>query len=227
MATLEGKRRAPAAPVGDRLHRLHGRRQDDSSRARCRPGGDRGRRAAPEGELGMLIAGSSGVAASRVPRPGVRPVGQRCSRTPTGRDLARRRAVLERVRAASGRHVVVWLQVSAEEAWRRVEGSNRPLGWDHSRGAARRARAHLRRACRRDPPARTSGMVRRALPAAWPARASCGRGMAGRLASRGVPRLRRRRPAGGGLVAARGRRLRHRYDGLRPLRESVEPLRGG
>jgi shikimate kinase/3-dehydroquinate synthase len=34
------------------------------------------------------------------------------------------------VRGALGRHVVVWLQVSAEEAWRRVEGSERPLAQD-------------------------------------------------------------------------------------------------
>ncbi len=33
----------------------------------------------------------------------------------------------ERVRAALGRHVVVWLQVDAAEAWRRIARSNRPL----------------------------------------------------------------------------------------------------
>ncbi|HEU4943583.1 MAG TPA: shikimate kinase, partial [Solirubrobacterales bacterium] len=33
----------------------------------------------------------------------------------------------ERVREALGRHVVVWLQVDEEEAWRRIEGSDRPL----------------------------------------------------------------------------------------------------
>jgi shikimate kinase/3-dehydroquinate synthase len=33
----------------------------------------------------------------------------------------------ERVRAALGRHVVVWLQVEAEQAWQRIERSNRPL----------------------------------------------------------------------------------------------------
>jgi shikimate kinase/3-dehydroquinate synthase len=33
----------------------------------------------------------------------------------------------ERVRAALDRHVVVWLQVGAEEAWRRIERSDRPL----------------------------------------------------------------------------------------------------
>jgi len=33
----------------------------------------------------------------------------------------------ERVRAALGRHVVVWLQIDAAEAWRRIEGSDRPL----------------------------------------------------------------------------------------------------
>jgi len=33
----------------------------------------------------------------------------------------------ERVREALGRHVVVWLQVSAAEAWRRIERTDRPL----------------------------------------------------------------------------------------------------
>jgi shikimate kinase/3-dehydroquinate synthase len=33
----------------------------------------------------------------------------------------------ERVRAALDRHIVVWLQISAEEAWRRIAGSARPL----------------------------------------------------------------------------------------------------
>ena len=33
----------------------------------------------------------------------------------------------ERIRAALDRHVVVWLQIDAEEAWRRIEGSDRPL----------------------------------------------------------------------------------------------------
>jgi shikimate kinase/3-dehydroquinate synthase len=33
----------------------------------------------------------------------------------------------ERIRAALGRHVVVWLQVDANEAWRRIAHSDRPL----------------------------------------------------------------------------------------------------
>ena len=33
----------------------------------------------------------------------------------------------ERIREALGRHVVVWLQVDAEEAWRRIARSDRPL----------------------------------------------------------------------------------------------------
>ena len=33
----------------------------------------------------------------------------------------------ERIRAALGRHTVVWLQVDAAEAWRRIAHSNRPL----------------------------------------------------------------------------------------------------
>src|SRR5919112_2955127 len=33
----------------------------------------------------------------------------------------------ERVRAALGRHVVVWLEVDASDAWYRIENTNRPL----------------------------------------------------------------------------------------------------
>ncbi len=33
----------------------------------------------------------------------------------------------ERVRAALDRHIVVWLQLSAEQAWRRIANTNRPL----------------------------------------------------------------------------------------------------
>jgi shikimate kinase/3-dehydroquinate synthase len=33
----------------------------------------------------------------------------------------------ERIRAALGRHVVVWLEIDAPEAWRRIEGTERPL----------------------------------------------------------------------------------------------------
>jgi shikimate kinase / 3-dehydroquinate synthase len=36
----------------------------------------------------------------------------------------------ERVRAALDRHVVVWLQVGAEDAWARIAGSDRPLATD-------------------------------------------------------------------------------------------------
>lgn len=33
----------------------------------------------------------------------------------------------ERIRAALGRHIVVWLQIDPDEAWRRIEGTDRPL----------------------------------------------------------------------------------------------------
>jgi shikimate kinase/3-dehydroquinate synthase len=39
----------------------------------------------------------------------------------------------ERVRRALARHIVVWLQVSVDEAWRRVQGSDRPLASDRAR----------------------------------------------------------------------------------------------
>jgi shikimate kinase/3-dehydroquinate synthase len=33
----------------------------------------------------------------------------------------------ERIRAALGRHIVAWLEIDAETAWRRIEGTHRPL----------------------------------------------------------------------------------------------------
>jgi shikimate kinase/3-dehydroquinate synthase len=33
----------------------------------------------------------------------------------------------ERIRTALGRHIVVWLEIDAPEAWRRIEGTDRPL----------------------------------------------------------------------------------------------------
>ncbi|HKG36985.1 MAG TPA: bifunctional shikimate kinase/3-dehydroquinate synthase [Solirubrobacterales bacterium] len=42
----------------------------------------------------------------------------------------------ERVRAALERHVVVWLQISAEEAWGRIEGTERPLARSSDQVAA-------------------------------------------------------------------------------------------
>jgi shikimate kinase/3-dehydroquinate synthase len=40
-----------------------------------------------------------------------------------------------RVREALGRHVVVWLEIGADEVWARVEGSKRPLAGDRERFA--------------------------------------------------------------------------------------------
>ncbi len=72
----------------------------------------------------------------------------------------------ERVRRALRRHVTVWLQVSAEEAWRRVEGSDRPLAQDRARFETLHAE---RRSIYEDLadailPAGDQGMVARALP---------------------------------------------------------------
>ena len=39
----------------------------------------------------------------------------------------------ERVREALRRHTIVWLEVDPETAWRRVEGSDRPLARDRER----------------------------------------------------------------------------------------------
>ena len=73
----------------------------------------------------------------------------------------------ERVRRALGRHVVVWLEVSAEEAWRRVSGSDRPLARDRDRFEALHAERkpiYERLADAILPPG-DEGLVARALPA--------------------------------------------------------------
>ncbi len=59
--------------------------------------------------------------------------------------------LLDRVRAALGRHVVVWLQVDADECWRRIAHTKRPLAKSEENRArpAGRAAAPLRRARRR------------------------------------------------------------------------------
>ena len=73
----------------------------------------------------------------------------------------------EPVRGALGRHVVVWLQVSTEEAWRRVEGSNRPLAQDRARFEALHTEREPIYAELADAilPSGDEGMVGRALPA--------------------------------------------------------------
>jgi shikimate kinase/3-dehydroquinate synthase len=73
----------------------------------------------------------------------------------------------ERVRKALARHVVVWLQVSAEEAWRRVAGGDRPLAQDRSRFEALHTEREPIYADLADAvlPAGDVGLVARALPA--------------------------------------------------------------
>jgi shikimate kinase/3-dehydroquinate synthase len=73
----------------------------------------------------------------------------------------------ERVRRALARHVVVWLQVPVEEAWRRVQGRDRPLAQDRGRFEslhAEREPIYERLADAVLPPG-DEGMVPRALPA--------------------------------------------------------------
>ena len=73
----------------------------------------------------------------------------------------------ERVRRALERHVTVWLQVSAEEAWRRVEGSDRPLAQDRARFESLHAERQpiYEELADATLPAGDEGMVARALPA--------------------------------------------------------------
>ncbi len=75
----------------------------------------------------------------------------------------------ERIRRALDRHVVVWLQVSASEAWRRVQGSERPLAQDRDRFEALHAEREpsVRGGGGRDPSARRRG-ARRAGAAGAP-----------------------------------------------------------
>jgi shikimate kinase/3-dehydroquinate synthase len=73
----------------------------------------------------------------------------------------------ERVQRALDRHVVVWLQVSAEDAWRRVEGSDRPLARERARFESLHAEREPIYARLADAilPSGDEGMVSRALPA--------------------------------------------------------------
>jgi len=73
----------------------------------------------------------------------------------------------ERVRRALARHVVVWLQVTPEEAWRRVQGSERPLASDRARFDELHAEREPIYARLADAvlPAGDEEMISRALPA--------------------------------------------------------------
>lgn len=82
-----------------------------------------------EADLGMPIAAAferDGEAAFRAREAEL--VGELLERAEGGAIALGGGSVLsERVRAALGRHTVVWLQVDAAEAWQRIDGSERPL----------------------------------------------------------------------------------------------------
>jgi 3-dehydroquinate synthetase/shikimate kinase len=82
-----------------------------------------------EGELGMPIADAfeqKGEDAFRAREAEV--VGSLLERAEGGAIALGGGSVLsERVREALGRHIVVWLQIDAEEAWRRIKETDRPL----------------------------------------------------------------------------------------------------
>jgi len=82
-----------------------------------------------ERELGMPIAAAferKGEEAFRAREAEV--VGELLERADGGAIALGGGSVLsERVREALARHVVVWLQIDADEAWRRIEGTGRPL----------------------------------------------------------------------------------------------------
>ncbi len=133
----------------------------------------------------------------------------------------------ERVREALGRHLVVWLQVDAEEAWRRIAHSDRPL--------ARSAEDVARLLAERLPlyeeladavvPSGDRGIVARALPSIQ-ALARAARGDAdalGRQRLRRVPGLRRRAACSAPprvVAAGEPPLLRHRLGRGGPLRRA-------
>ena len=216
------------APAGDRLHRLHGRGQDDGRerRARRRPAGDRGRRAAGgrarHADRRVLRARRRG----GVPQPRGRRGRPAARGRRRRRDRARRRrrvlgagpqgARPPRRRLASGR------RRGGVAARRRA--ADRPLAQDRERFEALYAEREpiYEAAGRRDPARRRRGAGRRALPALsgsreLPPRDADGVGVrASRASTRsyvGAGIL------GAGLLAARGPAvLRHRHDRVAALR---------
>ncbi len=123
----------------------------------------------------------------------------------------------ERVRDALGRHIVVWLQVDADEAWRRIAHSDRPLATS-AEDVARLLAARLplyEELADAVVPAGDRAIVARALPAIRGPGRAAGRDQdaLGGERLRRVPGLRRPRPARGAraMVAAGGPALlRHR-----------------
>ena len=117
-----------------RLHRLHGGGQVEGRRAaRATPGS---RRSTPtlelERELGMPIADFFDAEGEAEFRGAARRSWcvELLDRGRRRRDGARRRqrALRTGARGARAAHVVVWLEVGADEAWSRVEGSVAPAG---------------------------------------------------------------------------------------------------
>ena len=161
----------------------------------------------------------------------------------------------ERVRAALGRHIVVWLEVDAEEAWRRIAHTDRPLATQRrgrrracSPSACRSTRSSPTRSCRSATAASSAGRCPRSgrsreLPAGtrllWAASASgeypvfVGPGLldARLVAARGPPLLRHRHAASAALYAERARRRSRRAievepgEGAKTMAEAERVLR--
>ena len=121
-----------------------------------------------EAELGMPIAEAferDGEEAFRAREAEV--VGELLERADGGAIALGGGSVLsERVRAALDRHIVVWLEVDAEEAWRRIAHSDRPLA-TAPRTSSRLLEARLplyEELADAVVPPRDRGVVGRALP---------------------------------------------------------------
>ena len=129
-----------------------------------------------------------------------------------------------RVREALGRHLVVWLQVGAGEAWRRIEGTASGL-WRDGRGRRQvdpGTRADLRGARRRGPDAGAGGGGRAGDAGDSGARGPAAGNQAalGRERLRRVPGIRRRGAARGTGGRRRAPVLPQRPRGRPPLRRA-------
>jgi shikimate kinase / 3-dehydroquinate synthase len=140
VAAVEGERTAAAAPAGRRPALVFIGFMGAGKSAAAKAARAAGMDAVEadellEGELGMSIASFFGRRGEQEFRSlEDAEVGQLLENADGGAIALGGGAVCsERVRRALARHVVVWLRVPVEEAWRRMEGSDRPLASERGR----------------------------------------------------------------------------------------------
>ena len=238
VAAIEADAAEPRPPAGRRSSSsaswAPARRPPPERRARRRPGGDRGRRAARGRARRCRSPDSSGARRGRSSGASRRRGGAELLEDADGGVIALGGGAVcsERVRAALGRHVgrlAAGLRRGGLAAGRGQRAAAGP-GPRQLRGAARRARADLRGARRRDPARRAMRSWSRGRCPRCSACASSrpGRGWPGRRASRAsTPRY-----VGDGLLGRAGGRSRAARSAspTRPsaglYAEAVEPLAG-